>query len=331
MKRAWIVVLALAGTSCRPESRTVSINFERILSAVPAAARSAIRTPNEPALGSVKLAVKPIAASSIRDPSNVQPVDLRRQIAEEQESLRKRLEARLRAVYAKQLVRFEESIRREAAADAQVSVLAFEARLYLALLDLAKRRSGPMARIALIEGYPDPNPKSVAPPTAMTPVQKIRFDDMVHQRALIESADAQYAKEVAVITAELSEQEKQLAEKIAKRLKAFKDELDAKAVSEAAAEVRSSPRELGLELTDAPALRIPARAAESIEFAASGAPRPPSQVTSSLDAEESQLRRRAVGRMLATWLAIRNFRLAPNGRDATDEFLGWLSNSKGGR
>jgi hypothetical protein len=197
-------------------------------------------------------------------------------------------------------------------------------RIRKEILAYADERGPRLAALAVIVGWPDPNPESKGDPTKMRVIQKHFFLEAQRLRKELAVVDKDFSDKVAGIMNDA--QGKFADEQAAGRLDIdkFRDDLNRNADAEAARQVRSTPKELDIRLAGARTTVLPATPPSVVTIPATAPFDAPPKVTFTGVGLEDQ--RRLVEHDLRIWLALNRFSLSKSkkgAKDKTDEFLKW--------
>ncbi|HEY0867876.1 MAG TPA: hypothetical protein VGE01_10870 [Fimbriimonas sp.] len=274
------------------------------------------------------------SAISLRDPSRSSEKDVRRAIQERQHEDYLRLVARLRDFYSADALRFEQEQLR---AGGIQSVEAFERaneRIREVFVRYGEERAPLVADLALLVGFPDPNPEGVTPSVPLGNVDRQRLAKANELRQQIQILEAEFDQKVAAILGEVETENAALLADLRERIRKYRVENDAKAERDAAQQVQEDVRALGLQLTEQVRLTLPGVPTQATTLPAAPAPKPAPEVSSAGILTSLEDRRLLVGRQVQIWSAQRRYQIvdSPNqGQDLTDEFIAWRKDLLSGR
>jgi hypothetical protein len=274
------------------------------------------------------------AAREIADPSNASGPAVRQMIVESQEQAQAELEARLKSVYQAQVARFNLEQERQRKDTAQKAVDAASEQIRAEFVAYAGVRGPVFTQLALLAGFPDPNPGNAPPAKPLPPVLAQRFQEAAELRKQLDQIDADFkvkvAKIVTAVSAEYGLDETQMM----RRVSIFKDELDRRAEQEAQQQVRKNLRDLQLELVQTRKLSVPGSPANSISLPAEEPFAPVPEVPSSGILSGANDRLMLLRHELQIWAGLNDYSVVASPRserDATGEFLSWRHKFELGR
>jgi hypothetical protein len=239
----------------------------------------------------------------------------------------KELEGRLREVYLADVRRQEqeqlallEPARTEAAARAR-------AALRKAFESYAAQRGPLIVRLALLAGFPDPDPESKRGPITPSPLVLKRLAEAKAIRAQVVSLAKSYNAEAdRLIAGEQQDADAELT-RIRAGLETARNQAEDRARREAASQVRTLENTLGPSLateSDTILPGVPSRTVPAQRPAAM--PAQPEVATSSpMDSRAARLDR--LKQELDIWTAVNGYRESATpdkGRDRTSEFIEWI-------
>jgi hypothetical protein len=321
----------LVGGCSAPGTQPVSIDIERILASEKPEVAGSPPAPKPPKpAGAIVQNIPARPAQAIRDPSRSSPGSVRASLEKQQREALQTLERRLRDYYRLQAEAFELEQNREwekaeagLYADANI-------KIRLAFGDYAEARAPKVVRLAVLVGFPDPNPNSIPPKNPLRPVAQARFDEAKRLREELQRLDDEFMGIVedilaAVVTQGVGQKEDMLA-----RVKNFRNEMNRRAEVEAQAEVRTSVKELGLQLIEPSPVVVPGAPARRVEIPAE-TPLPPAPQVPSVGIPRGLAdRRKLIQHELTIWLGLNRYRLVKGGHDATEDFQRWRETYRAG-
>ncbi len=267
----------------------------------------------------------------IPDPSG--PTAVRDSVENAQRLALEKLSKRLRTYYQREMRRYQAEQQRLLDAEQRKSFdLAWEI-VYKIFKEYSAERAPNVARLALLAGFPDPNPNSVLPERPLTPVGQKLFDQAKGLRATIDKLDADYAAQAQVVLDAAMDQAGLSASTEDSRIEIFGKELDKRSADEARGAVQQSFAELGLKLADRHDLQVPATSGRTIKIPAESPLARAPEVRSEGIPDGPADRRRLMEHELRIWAGLNRFDLVSDpkdGRDATQEFRTWRSTFKAG-
>ena len=331
--RRYGVLLALAaiGIGCqRPGTTEVSVSLDRALVAEPSMGINVPANPKPPAnqvagsISSPGLAPKEMFAQG-RDASKVREL-----VREQQRSTRLQLERQLRRFYAREARRFEIEQMRALSEREQILILQASEEIRAEFERYANKRMPLLARLTVLAGFPDTNPKSVPPERPMGNVTQARFDEAKSIREEMKKLDDDFDEFAAMVIDRISGETALDRSDTLVKVELFRNELNERAEREAQEQVQAAVRELNLELTESERIVLPEVKSQQFELGTRGpvAPAPEVEIDPRLDGVEAR-RQRLEGK-LRIWLGLNRYTLKPGTRDVTKEFIEWLQTEPAG-
>lgn len=336
MRRDRLLQFLLIATTagCAPTQQAVFVNLDSLL--VKEAPRETEKTPSPPAPAgstSVKFPGRPAETIHLEsDADRVRHITEVLRIGRE-EALRD-LTARLRAAYQRQVRKLEADKLAELEPKHREAMAGVYGKFRSIFERYADQRGPFVIRLALLAGFPDPDPRSESRPTNAPRTVRDRFEESKGLRAKIADLDAAYEKEISTL---LDEQDQvYAAELLALRIEIEKAraEADARANEEARQQVQQEAQELNLELAGRSSLTVPGKEPSTQVLPGQGrlAAAPP--LKSPTPEQRLADERAEIEGDLGIWLAQNGYRRSPvaqGARDATEEFRAWRQSWRAGR
>lgn len=327
---AWLLV------GCAPTAKVVSVDTNRAFAVTWSPSQAGSESVPKPpsGLGAASVVLPGRQRLTIQDQSTANEGDVRRAIADQQRRDLERLIRRLSDVYENDAKRFE---------DEQMRLLYEQTdRAYqeavLALREVferyARTRGPVLAKLTIISGFPDPNPKSNPPGANATKNQKHWFEVTKRYREDLKRIDDDYDSEARALLGSVSDEALESIQAINQRVVDFRAEMDLKAQREARKQVRTTMRDLGLQLADVTEAWLPDLASDSVRVGASPPPKPAPDVPLEFARNGEKAGREEMQSELRIWGALNRYRVIepkPGIPDKTDDFIQWRQQRSGGR
>lgn len=240
------------------------------------------------------------------------------------------LERRLRAVYRDQTATFALEQERQVEKARTAAFDAANEKIRAVFERYGAARAPLVTRLAVLVGFPDPNPASEPPKRRLKPIAQTRFDEAKRIRAELATLESGFQGEVATILHGVTDVTAEAEAQMRVRVEQFRSALDRQAAAEAEAQVRTSVKELGLSLTDPTPLVLPETPSRVVQIPGEAPLMPAPKVPSEGIPDGPEDRRRLMERQLRIWLGLNRYRLAKGGRDATMEFERWRQTYRAG-
>jgi hypothetical protein len=326
----------LAAAGCAPPPNSVYVDVARVMreTALPPLDKPAAVRPPTPMPG-VTSTVPGRTAQQVQDRPRASGAEVRGIIEESQRRAQQDLERALRRFYQREFDRFQLAEQRDQALiDADAYILA-QSLLRQRFEEWADQRLPVFSRLTLLAGgFPDPNPLSLMPDPPPTPARMPIFQETLRLRALLSDLDAEFDQNADAIFDQVRDQLGDSLVAMRLRIEAFRADLDRRAAEQAAAQIRATTAELGLQLIEPLDLRLPGTAPLAARIPAEEPFRPAPQVPSEGILQGPQDREKLARHEIGIWTSLNRLRLvdSPRGaRDRTDEFLEWRRKFEVGR
>ena len=320
-----LICVAILG-GCNHSSNSVYVDVDQVLGqeSAPLAAEP---LPNPPPTRPALTETAPGApATLIDDPANAPKQSVQEMFQAEQATALADLQRRLRQFYHGEVEKFkleqEQSIaggERKAYADANTQIRAmFDA--------WAADRAPTFAKLALIAGFPDPNPTSQAVDKSLPRSIQLRNEEASKLRVQLSGIDAKFDANSRAVLAGVQDKVKTDQAALLDRVQEFASQLDKRAEAEARSQVRHTVSQLRLKLTNPTPVDLPATPPRRLLIPAESPLDPAPKVATSGILLGAADRRRLLDHELRIWLALNRYTLSesPQGhRDATQEFQKW--------
>ena len=324
---AWVLLAA----GCAPGPIAVRVDTARLLAAETPASDPLPDLPKPPSTGgALTTKVAGLPPDFLSDPSEASTQDVASSIERQQRRARRELERRLRAVYAEQVRQFELDMRRELSGARPAAYDEANRRIRIRFERYADERTPIVARLYDIVGFPDPNPNSEPPRRTLGNVAQMLFDESVELRKKLAVVEASYEKDKAEILKEAEDALSGREVEALNKVRELADRLDRQAAEEAEKQVRTSVKDLGLQLTDPQPLALPSTPDRTVTIPAEPPLAPAPKVPSGGIPSGREDRRQRMERELKIWLGVNRYRLDPNAPDKTSEFQAWRKSHRAG-
>ncbi len=325
--REWILLAALVLGGCTKQSPSVFVDLQTVLAsdsrpAAPAQVQGIAPKPlTAPAMSMPPLSEEVILGESASSVKSADVLIRRNRIKAYRE-----LEARLREVYVAEVQRAEQD-QVDALAPAKTAAAeAARVKLRTIFEDYAVQRGPLVTRIALIAGFPDPDPHSRRPPVEDSPVVQKRLDEAKSLRAQIAELDTAYSATVASLLAGVDKESDADLTRIKAGMELARTQAEQKAKVDAAKQARSIESSIGPSLASEGDTVLPAVPGRSIPGRSVATKALQPQVSPVAISNDEVARMQQLQDELAIWLAINGYRQAESRKDAPDRtsvFIEW--------
>src|SRR5665213_258832 len=157
------IPLLLLAAGCRHGETMVYVDLKQILNEQKPLAPTVIPLPIPPTVrSSVVKTVPELPARELKDPSNTPQLNVAEMFRSEQAKALVTLQRRLRQYYDVEIQRFQLQQERSITGEQSESYKDALAKIRIEFEKWADERAPTYARLALIAGFPDPNPTSAA-------------------------------------------------------------------------------------------------------------------------------------------------------------------------
>lgn len=321
-------------SGCHPPTTAVYVDVGEVLREDHPPQVKPIQVPAPPIGVKPTLVVRPGRPSeSLRDPSRSSEGDVRLAIQRQQYLDYLRQVQRLKDAYLADSLRHEQEARRALGLEEIELSDAIDSEIWNRFIDYADDRSPHTARLALLAGFPDPNPTSKIPDVPMKNVEKLRFEEAQGHREKLLVLEAKFDNDVNAKIAKLKGDLLQAAIVKEEDIRRYRVENDRKAEATAARQVQEGVRALGLSLAEPMRLTLNGIPSRTTMLPGWAAPPAPPKVTSTGVLAKPGDRELLIDRQLKIWAAQNRYVVSQNPglKDMTREFMRWRSTWLSGR
>lgn len=192
----------------------------------------------------------------------------------------------------------------------------------------AKRRGPLLVALALLVGWPDPDPQSLLEPDPSNPRRLAAFKEAKALREKIQALDKRYDEGIRALFAAYQEGTDQAMADLMLEMEDLRAQKLRQAEEEARKQVESVRDQLHSLVVGDPSVTLESVPPKVVAFpsVSEAAPKPPERARSDARLQDAQAD-------LEIWLAQNRYALAPKGRarDATKEFIAWRNKRTNGR
>lgn len=324
----WFLAAGALLAGCAKHHDSVFVDLDAVLAQEqqrPAPFENSIPKPPlaRPALTATVLGLRAVA---IEDPANAPKQSIQEAFKAGQASALADLLTRLRELNkeAVQEFRFQQ----------ETSITDDEAKAYDAvstkirpLFDAwATERAPVFARLALLVGFPDPDPKSNQADPSGTPVRQAQITEANRLRSQLKSIDDRFRASTAGLLSAVTQFTRARQAELKQEIDHLTVDLDKRSVNEANAQIRKAESKLSFRLADTAPIRLPQSPSRHVTIPAEKALEPAPQVPSGGILDGKADRKRLLEHELRIWLALNRYALSKTRaghRDATQEFQTW--------
>jgi len=266
----------------------------------------------------------------LSDPSRASKGSVKASIEEQQRAALAALEKRLQDYYKNQALQFQVEQERDLEKARMAAYDEATLRVREVFVKYAQERAPKVLRLTVIVGFPDPNPESKPAKTAIKTFMQKMLDQAKELRGEIAAIDAEFEKQADAILASVKGATADDEEKMRANIAAFKAQLNDRATKEAAAEVHTSVKDLGLLLTEPSPVFVPGAPSKSMQIPAENPLPPAPQVPSAGIPSGVEDRRKLTEHELAIWLGLNRYHMVQGAQDKTKEFNEWRQKYRAG-
>lgn len=319
----------LVSAACSPPNTPVFIDESRLLRLENVAHFTVSPMPTPPAaLGEMEASLPGLPATRIQDMGSGVDTSVN-EIEQRQREAILVLQQRLRKVYEAEVRRAKRRADQTLDASRARAYADANDKLWESFNRYAEERSPLVAELALLVGWPDPNPHSKGDPAQLAPIPKATFLRAKALRESLNLLDDQFIEEVRQAFQLAKEATDDEVKKAEQQVEQVRLAMNQKADQEAFRQVRATPKELGLQLSGPSTVVLPAVPTIKVKML-----KPPhlpatARVRSLQIGARDPDRRWLIQHDLDIWLHLQRHFLAPRSsaaRDATEEFLTWRKN-----
>ena len=318
-------ILFLAG--CHHPPTVVWVDLDSIIRQGKHEAMPPIALPKPPSTRPLLVETVPGApAIAIQDPATAPRQNVQEMFQAEQAKAFAELQRRLRQFYQGEIQSFTLQEQRSISGEEQQAYALANEKIRPLFETWAHDRAPKFARLAILAGFPDPNPNSNPTDKGVPLAIQRRADEAKQIRLDLKKLDADFQQKskniVAILLAKSATDQAALKLKI----EDFATQLDQRAEEEARAQIRKAASQLTFELANPSPIQLPATSAHHVTIPAENPLEPAREVPSNGILDGTADRRRLLEHELRIWLALNRYTLSakPNGhRNVTQEFQIW--------
>jgi len=244
----------------------------------------------------------------------------------EEEALRA-LQRRLEAIYTRQATYFEAEQRQLLGDPEKEEFEKIRPQLLAAFARYGEARMPIVLKLVSLVGFPDPNPKNLAPPESLKPVPLQKWKQANDLRNQLAKLDAGYSEQATALLAESAHLADLQRLTLLQKVDEFRKRMMDRAQQEAANPLRKSLTSVELTIGGDAPIHVPATPPAVVTMPALPAMEPAPKVEFEEDLSSESARKQQIRRELDIWLGIHNLALAPSKKagvpDRTSEFSNW--------
>ena len=330
MQRNSPIVIALLScllVGCNQAKTPVYVDLDSIISHEKIVAPVDIPIPKPPSTRPFLVETVPGApALSIQDPANAPKQNVQEMFEAEQAKAFSELQRRLRQFYQGEIQSFTLQQNRSISGEEQEAYAQANAKIRPLFEAWARDRATKFAKLALIAGFPDPNPNSNPADKSLPLVIQHREEEAKQLRLELKKMDADFQQQSRLILAVLLSKSSSDQAALKLKIEEFASQLDKRAEDEARAQIRKAASQLTFDLANPEPIQLPATSAHHVTIPAENPLEPVREVPSGGILDGTADRRRLLEHELRIWLALNRYTLSdkPTGhRNVTQEFQIW--------
>lgn len=321
-----VVAFALLSVGCAPapQRETVFVDLGAVDRAFPEPAPVRfVGQEDPPPIPGLKIDIPPLPPTTLSSPKGKDEVQIRASIEAARQKAQRQLQNRLRDVYFEELDRQQE----EAIAGLNPALAAEADKARQKQLELfhkyADDKGFRLARLTLLAGFPDPDPKSLNPKPEFAIAKRFREEADRIRKELVK-IDADYDAAVRQIFSELQGSHDQTLTNLKAKFVEAKGAAEEKAKAEATRQMARLNRAFGQTLAEEREVSVPGQPGKTLQA-------PTIDVRAQLPKIHPDPapfdRKGAIRNQLTIWEAVKGYRIVTSSggsRDGTSEFLEWL-------
>ena len=321
------VSLAFIAVGCSFSQEKVFVNDNSILSQDRLTSPIGVSTPTGPTRqAGITEFVPSVPAKLLKDPSNTPKLNVREIFESEQSKAFEELRRRLRQFYDSEVKKFRLEQQQGIAGQELIAYQVANEKIRKAFEDWANIRSNPFAKLALIAGFPDPNPTSTPSTRQLRPIEQNKFNVSKDLRTNLKSIDSDFYAKSRLILNEVLDKTSADQASLELRIQQFANELDKRAEQEAQLQIRNAVSQLSFKLSEPSPVYLPEVPSRRIEISSESTVDPAPTVTVDGILQSADDRRLLLRNEERIWAGVNRYQLVPSareGRDATHEFQIW--------
>ncbi len=329
-----VLLLSVLATGCRHGHEVVFVDVDRITAAHISPSQKDLKLPEPPrSTLFITKKLESLPSVTLKDPSNTPHLNVREMFREEQRKAYEGLHRRLRQFYNSEIQKFRLEQEQTISGKDQAAYKEANDEIRKIFVKWADDRSEPFAKLALVAGFPDPNPQSQPGVRPLRPIEQIRFDMATKLRGDLKVIDDRFDAACNSILASVLD--KSSAEQAGLQLKIaqFSNELDRRAELEARAQIRNADSQLQFKLSEPAPVTFPATQETQVQISADSTKDPSPKAPPGGILEGKDDFKRLLENELQIWAALNRYELSSSSkgtRNATDEFQLWKQKHESG-
>lgn len=318
-----IAGLLLAG--CQFGKKSVFVDVDRALLAEEIPGAYVTPAPTiPPPVGSTSLTLPGLPAETVKLHSNAQRVqEIQRVIERNRRQAQGAIARGLRNAYYRDIKQTENTRIAALIPEQRESFEKAIGSLSPAFQAYATKRGQLITDLSLIAGFPDADPRSQRPPSGNNPLAKKDFERAKELRAELSALDKEYEGKLSAVFATLQTQNSAALEAVRVEMQQLREAADARARAEAAKQINAEQEQIRSVLEGQSVVSFPAEPQKTVTIAGSSPPAKSPEVNVPGKEEMRKRLRAAIESDVKIWAALKDYRVASSGADATAEFIRW--------
>jgi len=315
-------------SGCGPTEKTVFVDLDQVQATETIPSVQVVPNPTPPPVfGRSSLTFPALPAATYSLGSDQQRIkDVQAVIESNRAALTQEIRNRLQATYTKEIERTIEQEKTNVPKELLPAYNEALSKAEVMFQDYATKRGPLIARLALLAGYPDPDPQSVRVPPKTVPIIYKRFFEAKDLRAKIAALDKDYQSQVAGVYASVASSQAGSYARIEAKRATLLRQAEAQAIAQATREVGRKQAELHSALANKGSVSFAAEPGRTVTVEGSKNPPAPPTVEVPGKNEMTQRLRQAEESDLKIWAALNGYVISSNRRgtrDATADFIRW--------
>ena len=326
-------LVGFVAVGCAQSRQAVYVDYSKLVSTSDVGA--AIYSPPNPPVssGSTRHSQAVIAGRTLEEYASGRMDAAKQLLSDDRRHTVKEIEARLRRLYGLAADRVTKAKYGDLDPKRTAALREAETLIHAAFATYAAQRGPKLARLALLVGFPDPDPTSTKSPDPARALAEARFVEAKALRSDIVGLDAAFARQTQGYLKDAQDKIDEDLTQMRIDIQQRKDDADARAEAEAARLAAVNEASLGLSSRSMRDVQLSQVAPESVQ--PTSGPTPPAMGPTSieLDPTDTAGRIRALQSEVRIWAGIHGYSLVERGkgRDATEEFKEWAKHLTSGR
>lgn len=322
---ALIILICVGG--CRRSTNEVYVDLDRILQRAEPVGSIPTAVPSPPATRpELTESILGAPGVSLADPATAPSLNVQQMFKDEQAKALVELQRRLRQLYHGEVQGFQLQRERGIVDSERKAYAEADAKYRTLFENWANERAQKVYKLALLAGFPDPNPTSKPSDKPLAAELERRSQAAKKLRTELARIDARFEAEGKAALSAVADKTRADQAALKRQVDAFASDMDKKAEDEARSQIRQAVSRLEFQLSASTPIILPPSPARHLSIPAEPPFEPAPNVNESGILGTRADRRRLLENELRIWLALNRLTLSGDQkgrRDVTEEFEKW--------